>query len=216
MMVLFNFNGQAHLLKSIFKPLIMVWVAVYFVVNLTDRYHPVVIPALLAFFFSWIGDIALLFSGSHFFLSGLSSFLVSHLFYILLFQKTEDNRNGSLLRKRPFWIVPFVLYGAFLLWVILPLVGVSLKVAILLYTITILTMAATALNRKGRVPWNSYVLVLAGALLFVTSDSLIAINRFAFKIPWSGFWVMSTYMAAQLLIMFGLLLQVNQKSIGGK
>jgi len=216
LMVLVNFNGQGNLLKSIFKPLIMVWIAAYFVVNLTVRYHPVVVPTLLAFLFSWIGDIALLFSGSIFFLSGLSSFLVSHLFYIMVFHRIEGNLSGSLLWKNPVWILPLVLYGGIILGVILPLVGFSMKVAVLLYTGTILTMAATALNRKGRVPGRSFVLVLVGALLFVTSDSLIAFNRFVDKIPWSGFLVMSTYMTAQLLIMCGLLLQVNQKKNGGK
>lgn len=31
------------------------------------------------------------------------------------------------------------------------------------------------------------------------------------KIPWSGYWVMSTYIAAQVLIMLGLLAEANHE-----
>lgn len=70
-------------------------------------------------------------------------------------------------------------------------------------------MAGTALYRNTRVPENSFLLVMMGAIFFVCSDSLIAVNKFAIKIPHSGFWVMSSYILAQLLIMTGLLAQVR-------
>jgi uncharacterized membrane protein YhhN len=84
-----------------------------------------------------------------------------------------------------------------------------IKPALILYTIVILTMAAMALNRQGRVPAVSFVLVMAGAVLFVVSDSMIALNKFSEKFAHAGFWVMLTYMSAQLLIMTGLLNQAN-------
>jgi uncharacterized membrane protein YhhN len=70
-------------------------------------------------------------------------------------------------------------------------------------------MAGSALNRKNKVSEKSYFTVLAGAILFVFSDSLIAINKFAVGIPKSGIWIMTTYILAQYLIMSGLLTQVN-------
>jgi uncharacterized membrane protein YhhN len=210
-MVLVDFGGQTHVLRLIFKPLIMVWVALYFVVNLKDRNHPILLPAMLAFFFSWMGDIALLFSGSLFFLMGLGSFLISHLCYIWVFQRRVGLLKNTLLARRPLWILPFLLYGILLAWILLPRVNVSLKIAILFYTATILAMAVSALDRKGAVPGNSFLLVMAGALFFLFSDSAIALNKFVVKIPWSGYWVMSTYIAAQVLIMLGLLAEANHE-----
>jgi len=74
-------------------------------------------------------------------------------------------------------------------------------------------MAGTALNRKTRVPENSFLLVMIGAIFFICSGSLIAVNKFAMKIPHSGFWVMSSYILAQLLIMIGLLAHVRNKKM---
>ena len=212
LMVLFNSSGHTTVLEFIFKPLIMVWIASYFVVNLTAKNHPIVKPALFAFFFSWIGDIVLMFSGSLFFLSGLSAFLIAQFFYICLFQKTDDRTSTPLLKKNPSLILPYVVCGSVLLWILLPRISAVEKPAIFLYTLIIMTMAVSALNRKGRVSTGSFLLVLVGSILFVASDSLIAIHKSGIKIPHSGFWVMSTYISAQYLIMIGLLAQVNNKN----
>ena len=47
-----------------------------------------------------------------------------------------------------------------------------------------------------------------GGALFLVSDGLIALNAFAegFDLPGQGFWVMATYLAAQSLIVVGVLL----------
>jgi uncharacterized membrane protein YhhN len=43
-------------------------------------------------------------------------------------------------------------------------------------------------------------LIFWGALLFVISDSLLALGKFYYPIPGNSFWVMSTYIWAQLLL----------------
>ena len=45
------------------KPLIMIWIAVYFM--LSARKTVFTIPVLLAFFFSWMGDNLLMLSGKN-------------------------------------------------------------------------------------------------------------------------------------------------------
>lgn len=49
--------------------------------------------------------------------------------------------------------------------------------------------------------------VAIGAVIFVVSDSLIALRAFVedFPLPLSGFWVMLTYIAAQVLITHGVM-----------
>jgi uncharacterized membrane protein YhhN len=64
-----------------------------------------------------------------------------------------------------------------------------------------------ALNRKGRVNKRSFQLVFIGSLLFVISDSMIAVDKFYGEIPQAGFWIMLTYISAQYLIMRGLILE---------
>ena len=39
-----------------------------------------------------------------------------------------------------------------------------------------------------------------GGALFMASDALLATNRFALALPWSGLWILASYWAAQWLI----------------
>jgi uncharacterized membrane protein YhhN len=79
--------------------------------------------------------------------------------------------------------------------------------------VALIGMSVAALNRKGRVGHSGYALVFAGSVLFVASDSMIAINKFHTAIPLSGFWIMLTYITAQYLIMRGLILQQPAQSL---
>ena len=48
-------------------------------------------------------------------------------------------------------------------------------------------------------------MVAAGALCFMVSDTLLAINRFVTPLPASALWVLGSYGAAQCLMVMGLL-----------
>lgn len=211
--VLFNSLDHTTVPEFIFKPLIMVWIASYFIVNLTDKNHPVVVPTLIAFFFSWVGDLLLLFSGTLYFLSGLGAFLIAHLFYIFAFLGVEDRKRTPFLKKYVWMILPFIAYSGSMFWILFPGMSPYMRMITIIYTVTIMSMAGSALNRKARVPENSFLLVMMGAIFFVCSDSLIAVNKFASKIPHSGFWVMSSYILAQLMIMIGLLSQFKKENV---
>jgi len=70
-----------------------------------------------------------------------------------------------------------------------------------------LLMLLSALNRYGKVNGLSYILVVIGAMLFVISDSLIAVNKFHMKINFAGVMIMITYVTAQYLIVLGCIRQ---------
>ena len=53
-----------------------------------------------------------------------------------------------------------------------------------------------------------------GRQLFMLSDSVLAINRFAQPLPWSAIWVLLTYYAAQALIVQGVLRHSSRPSAG--
>jgi uncharacterized membrane protein YhhN len=68
-------------------------------------------------------------------------------------------------------------------------------------------MLAGAINRIDKVKKKSFWLVLAGAILFVISDSAIAINKFSYHFEYSGIVIMSAYIVAQYLIVTGYIEQ---------
>lgn len=124
------------------------------------------------------------------FLGGLALFLVGHLGRIASF--TADRRELAPLRALPFAAVAI---GASAL--LLPTAG-DLAVPIALYALAICAMGWRAAARVdgGRLGW----LGLAGAVLYATSDSLLAVNRFLSPLPAADLLVMSTYWGAQAAI----------------
>jgi uncharacterized membrane protein YhhN len=204
---IFSLTGSIPRLELFIKPLIMISIMAYFF-TYARWSHRLFIPAVLAFFFSLAGDVLLMFSYKKelFFLMGVAAFLLSHLFYIVTFSIRSLAHKPN---KKKFGIAHLlVLFLAILLYGLLfPHLEGFMKIAVLLYTAAITAMVLSALQRNDRVSKSSYRFVLAGALLFMLSDSLLAINRFWIDIPFGNFMVMSTYMPAQYLIFLGLLKQ---------
>lgn len=201
---------QVSWIDYLFKPLIMVWIGGYFLFNSRNIDSTVVKFATGAFVFSWIGDILLMFTnmGQLFFMLGLGSFLVAQVFYIFLFLQTI-NLSGKkpFLKKSPFWLIAYMAYGLIFYIVLYNHLEGVLTIAVLLYMVAIMAMSATALNRFGNGHPVSFSLVFTGSILFIVSDSMIAINKFMAPIPYEGLLIMSTYICAQFLIMKGLLKQ---------
>lgn len=198
------------------KPLIMVWITVYFLQNATKRKRTFLAGVLLAFFFSWTGDIFLMFSGGYdnesFFFAGVGGFFIAQITYILVFLLNAENNIKGLLLRNPLWIIPLAGYGVLICWVLFPrLEGVMVPV-ILVYAVSLVGMSLAALNRRDRVNFSSFRLVFAGSLFFVASDSMIAIDKFHTEIPHAGFLIMVTYITAQYLIMRGLILERSRPS----
>lgn len=211
--VLGNLTGkilQQPWMDYLFKPLIMVVITVYFLSHTRFIEKNVVKLAIFAFGFSWLGDVLLMF-GNHkfiFFILGLVAFLAAQIFYIVLFIKTiELSIKTSFLRKKPYWLLAFVIYGLVIYILLFNHLDAVLKIAVFVYMLALLGMSSMALSRFGNVHPLSFILVFAGSVLFVLSDSMIAIHRFWITIPLDGVWIMTTYMAAQYLIMRGLLKQ---------
>ncbi|MCZ7540163.1 MAG: lysoplasmalogenase [Anaerolineae bacterium] len=155
---------------------------------LTARYQALIVLGLAA---SLAGDVFLMLPDR--FLPGLVSFLVAHLFYFAAF--TLEGRGIA-----PLWyLAPFALYGVLMLRWLWPHLG-SLRGPVIVYMAVILLMAWQAANRWLETRQDGTLLALAGAYLFVTSDSALAVERFRGAWRSAPFWVLSTYFAAQWLI----------------
>ncbi|MFK7050216.1 MULTISPECIES: lysoplasmalogenase [Flavobacterium] len=166
---------------------------------------------LSALFFSWIGDVVLMFAHKDelFFILGLVSFLISHILFILLFTKQNQTKANSNF----FWIgfIFVILYLFEILHFLFPYLG-GLKIPVTIYASTISIMLLMAI--KGYFNWSkpNNLTILIGALFFVSSDSILAINKFypELELPKSGFLIMITYITAQFLITKGIL-ELNKK-----
>ena len=165
-----------------------------------------------ALFFSWLGDIFLMFprngndsSAKLLFIFGLISFLIAHINYSIYFiNEVKDKTKVTLLVGKPYLILPFCVFGIVLLSILYPSLGV-MKLPVTCYTIIIMLMAMTAFNRKNLVNSTSFLLVFIGALIFVVSDSCIAINVFYKPFEFARIAIMSTYTIAQFLIIYGVI-----------
>jgi uncharacterized membrane protein YhhN len=189
------------------KPLIMIWIAGYFL--MFRRKSAFTVPVLVAFFFSWVGDIFLMFSGRNelFFFAGVGGFFMAQLTYIYVFSKYREKEGVGFL-KRNIWIsLFFMAYVAGMLVLLFPGLEGMMKPVITIYALSLMGMSMMALNRSGRVGVNSFKMVFAGSLLFMISDSMIAFDKFRSAIPLAGFLIMITYIAAQYLIMRGLVME---------
>ncbi|OZA53425.1 MAG: hypothetical protein B7X79_19085 [Acidovorax sp. 17-64-282] len=87
----------------------------------------------------------------------------------------------------------------------------ALRGPVAAYVLVIALMAAQALRRARVLGTSAARMVAVGACLFMVSDSLLATSRFVQALPMSQFWVLSTYYAAQVLIVWGWLRGQSQE-----
>lgn len=154
--------------------------------------------------FSWLGDVLLQAKGL--FIPGLLSFLLAHLAYITFFVKTGTGKGQ--LQKEPVTGLPVIIYVILFLWLLYPFLN-TLRVPVTIYAAVIGCMLLMALNQRGRVSSKAAMLLFNGALQFVLSDSLSAVNLFAFPHKILSLSVMVTYAGAQYLLVKGALTSCN-------
>ncbi|MBK5278389.1 MAG: lysoplasmalogenase [Bacteroidia bacterium] len=193
-----------HQLNLVCKPLILLSLIGYYLASVEVRSF-VFIRAL---FFSWAGDVLLLLTvrSEIFFITGLIAFLISHILFIQVYRQHRDsNVEKELLGPQKIrFALPIVLAGTGLIAILYNSLG-PLKIPVMVYSIVLCVMVLTALFRYGRTSSQSFWMVIAGALLFMGSDSLLAINKFLNPIEGAGFFIMATYISAQYLIVEGIL-----------
>ena len=187
------------------KPLICIFLSIYLVskTKLYGVFSKLIVGGLV---FSLTGDIALIFADKRetFFLIGLGAFLLAHVFYSLGFfrdYKYDPLASGKYGRIM-FFIVGMFAFS-FFIWII-PHIA-DIKIPVLVYTLAISIMAILAGYRYQRVSLPSFQFILIGAILFLISDTLLAINKFVLPFSYSGVFIMATYISAQYLITIGAL-----------
>ena len=194
-------------LRYAVKPALMISLMGFVLQNL-DRKDA--LPLLITLFFALGGDVFLMFEAPIFFQLGLGSFLLMQILYIKTFLKEVKWKKFHWLYDTFFlvFVVGYVLFFLNLLW---PGLVAGLQIPVVLYAIALGSMAYSAFLRKLYTWGDSYWLIFIGALFFVLSDSLLAYNKFVAPFSGNSFWVMSTYILAQLLLTLGLVNFVLRK-----
>ena len=198
------------ILQLISKPLIVLFLIGYYWSLSTTR-SMVFVVALL---FCWAGDVFLLFQdgASSFFLLGLVSFLIGHVLYILSYRyfRWKDTSRELLGTQKVRFALPIVLAGTGLVVVLYPSLG-ELRIPVMIYALVLTLMVLNAVFRYGRTSSTSFWFAFAGAVLFMVSDSLLAINKFMKPLPQASLLIMLTYIAAQYLIVEGMLRHMEEE-----
>ena len=150
---------------------------------ISSRYKQIIIAGL---FVCMIADGVI-----YWFLAGLITFFIGHVFYIFAFIHASRKPVPKLIA------IVLILYGIGMAFWIAgsqftagePILGG----AIVAYIFIILFMGWMAIRTRLK-------LAIIGALLFMFSDSVLAIDRFVYDIPYRDAFVMITYYAAQIFI----------------
>lgn len=196
-------------LEKVTKPLLMIVMIIYFVSSVNSISSALKKWIIAALAFSWLGDVLLMFQQEQpiFFLLGLSAFLIAHIFYILFFHLARVNEQV----KSRWWLLAIVVvYYAILMAVLYPKLG-DMKVPVPVYGIVISFMLLLATHMLFIKNSKAGQLMMAGAVLFILSDSVLAINKFYQPFEAAGLVIMLTYGMAQLLITKGAIAYIHAK-----
>jgi uncharacterized membrane protein YhhN len=193
-------------LHTLCKPALLPLLLVYYVVSAREAGGSMSMLVVAALVLSWLGDVLLMGEGQSFFIFGLVSFLLAHVTYILAYRQHQQADDSKALRgiQKIRYGFPLVFAGVGLVMILYPRLS-DLRIPVMVYAGVITVMTLTGLFRFGRTNASSFAQVFAGAILFMMSDSLLAVNKFLEPLAYSGLWIMLTYLAAQWFIVRGLL-----------
>ena len=202
--------SNSESLQFITKPLLMPLLAIYLLLRTNTANSNLKGWIFLALFFSWAGDIFLLFEerGSNFFLFGLSAFLVAQVFYIVFF---HNIRMREYIRGNALLLLLVIVYYSVLINVLSPYLG-NMKLPVRIYGVVLSFMLMLAMHTMLGKNKKAALWMTMGAILFVVSDSLLAFNKFFSPFNNAGVVTMLTYGLAQLFIIEGAIRYINSET----
>ena len=182
---------KLSLLEMICKPLLMISLLLLYLSACRQR-DAWYMAALL---FSFLGDVFLL-DKQGMFLYGVASFLLAQLLYVRIVSREikVHNWKGRILSG-----LPFAIYLYLLITLLRPNLG-AFMAPVLVYGLAISLFGTVSLMHYLAKPDRDSAILLAGALLFILSDSMIALNKFHGEKNFYPVSIMVTYLAAQYLI----------------
>ena len=183
-------------IRKFTKAALMPVLLIYYIVTASNW----LTVAIVAIIFSWLGDIFLIRKDEpKFFRLGLVAFLLSHVFYIVtLVFITQVYHIPALIVS----IAVALVAELFLPKIIKP--PKAMRGAVIVYGIVILTMSVYALQYMLSGLSLASILLFAGSIVFIFSDTLMTYLAFREKPKYFNAITMLPYIIAQGLIIFGL------------
>jgi uncharacterized membrane protein YhhN len=202
-LIFLDLNDYRFYTKPLLVPLLLVFMLIKVVNTKRTKSRLIITSALLLCF---AGDLILLFDQLNYsFIIGLILFLLAHIFYIAFFYRLVH----ISAKKFATLVIAAILTGGYIfillsvLWE--KLQDAHLQLPVVLYATVLGCMLLAAVNtingdRLGKL--NIYYFI-PGAVLFVFSDSMLAVNKFMLDHKYIAIGVMLTYATAQFLIVKG-------------
>jgi alkenylglycerophosphocholine/alkenylglycerophosphoethanolamine hydrolase len=185
-------NNLYRLFKLLPILFLIIWVA-----NFGDiQGNPYTRAILAGLCFSFIGDSLLLFPAQ--FKSGLFSFLIGHIWYMLGFLSGDWS-----LPILPTLIITILALGMFSQ--LYPTSG-KLKIPVLVYILMIAGMGITSFGRLDALQSFSALIGSMGASLFMISDGVLGWNKFKNPFNLAEGIILITYYSGQWMIFYSTLM----------
>lgn len=176
---------------SLFKPLTTILVILIPIIFGNRKHKKHFFSVVLALVFCLIGDVFLL--DDAYFTFGLSSFLLAH----ILFAYSFVSIGGMKYNSFPL-VLLLLIAGGFYSLIQNTLGDLSIPVAVYIFFIVFMCWQGLCLYlcRKEKI----YFSIAVAAILFLISDSILAVNKFYAAFEMSGILVLLTYWLSILIL----------------
>ena len=185
-------------LEHLTKPLLLPLLIIFVLVEVGWNADPSIKFLIIGQFFSFLGDVALMFDGDLWFALGIGMFLITHIFYLIGFFKIGA-REG--LRERRWVLVAYPLFWLAANAALWSGLG-PLRIPIIVYSAFLVAMAMCSMSLG--------TLFGIGGALFMVSDLLIGETVAYGAFPGSGAVIMLTYIVGQATIAYCWTRRVEQ------
>jgi uncharacterized membrane protein YhhN len=199
--IIFKVEGLLY----VFKPFIMLSLLFLYTRSVfeTNKWYTT------ALIFSLFGDVFLMYSGQLPFKIGLISFLIAHILFIkIVLHRIEKVSFSSILIA----VIPFGTFLLLLVFTIKDSLG-ELLMPVIIYGFVISAFGTVSLIGYLETKSNKSMWMFIGAIVFMVSDSILAINKFYHSIEIFGVLIMGTYVIAQYFIYRSMILEVEKKAV---
>lgn len=179
------------------KPLTILLLIIYAIKIIPSSSYNFQIFATLGLSLSLVGDVFLMIKNKDYFIYGLAAFLLAHLSYLTaVILDTGFQLNFLVLLVITLGLLLFM-------YKIVSSAGTK-KIYVLVYSLVIVLLLWQAIVRSLYIPNSTTIIFAIGIAFFVISDSILAYNKFVKEKRNAQFYILSTYYAAQILIVLSI------------
>ena len=143
-----------------------------------------------------------------YFMLGIGAFLLAQVSYTINFQFLKEKYSKGFQFLSIVWALIIIIYSVNI-WFDLRLKLGDYYIPVMMYLIVISMMAISAGSRYRKTHTGSFILCYTGAIVFMISDTLIAINKWHHAIENERLIVMTTYILAQWMIINGIIMHLK-------